>query len=70
MTPESKNLLSQFARALSNEIIYGEGDNISMKRWRECGAKTTAARQALEAHIEMLESQQAQNSAKGSEDAN
>lgn len=56
MNQESKTLLGQFARALSNECIYGEGDNTSMKRWRELGAKTAAARTALEEHIARLES--------------
>lgn len=55
MSPESKKLLSQFATALSNETIYGESDTASMKRCREYGAKTEAARKVLEARIELLE---------------
>lgn len=56
MTPESKKLLSQFACALSNETIYGEGDHASLKRCREYSDKTKAAREALEAYIEQIES--------------
>lgn len=56
MNLESKKLLNQFACALSNETIYGEGDHASLKRCREYAAKTEDARKALEAHIEQLES--------------
>lgn len=44
---ELTKLLSRFANALSNELIYGEGENASMKRYREYQAKTQAAREEL-----------------------
>ncbi|WUR15664.1 hypothetical protein E7V67_011345 [[Empedobacter] haloabium] len=44
---ELTKLLSRFANALSSELIYGEGENASMKRCREYEAKTQAARQDL-----------------------
>lgn len=46
-SPELSRLLSRYSSALSNELIYGEGENASMKRCREYAEKTQAAREAL-----------------------
>lgn len=55
MTPASQNLLTVFARAITNEVITGEQEHANPKTLRKYAAITAAKRTELEAHIEKLE---------------
>lgn len=55
LTPESKKLMQRYASAISNEVITGEQDFVSVAKMKKYEAATESARIALEAHIAQLE---------------